>query len=244
MKSPDRLYRFHVANLRAVRAGLYDVHAAGLRAIELRRNASTDTHLRLYVFMVGAWAECRLLKLLYEPSAFSEEERQLVMDENALDRWTKVVELGFRRHYGIPAAPLQPPALPKTAQARMEILNHVILDDLRMIITLRNKLAHGQWAYPLTENYRDVAQEQMDALRTENLLTVQQKASLIEYLCASVHDLVVSLPTFERDFDEHFRHIEQTRLNIVAKKYDNWVRQIQTKYDRGRIDMRTRVRGG
>jgi len=191
--------------------------------------------------MIGAWAECRLLKLLYEPDAFSDDERQVVLDEGALDRWMKVVEVGFRRHYRIPAASLQPPALPKTAHARFQILNSVIRDDLRAIITLRNKLAHGQWAYPLADDLADVAQQQMDALRLETLLSLKQKASLIESLCASVHDLVVSLPTFERDFDRHFVRIEQVRRNIDAKDYAKWVGQIHAKHDRGQAARRPRI---
>ena len=243
MKTPDRLYHFHVENLRAVRAGLDDVLAAARRALALRREPSIDTHLRLYAFMVGAWAESRLLKLLYEPHAFSDDERRVVLAETALARWTKVVEIAFRRHFGIPAAPLQPPSLPKTAHARLQILTDVMLHDLRSIITLRNKLAHGQWAYPLTDDLKDVAQEQMDALRLETLLSLKQKASLIESLCASVHDLVVSLPTFERDFDQHFRHIEQTRRNLIAKDYGKWVTQIRAKHDHGQAEFRRHVKG-
>ena len=181
MKTPDRLNRFHVENLRTVRVGLDDVLVAARKAIGLRRQASIPTHLRLYAFMAGAWAECRLLKLLYEPDAFPDAERRLILAERALARWTKVVEIGFRRHFRIPTAPLQPPALPKTAQARLQILTGVILDDLRSIITLRNKLAHGQWAYPLTDDLQGIAQEQMGALRIENLLSLKQKVSLTTY---------------------------------------------------------------
>jgi hypothetical protein len=243
VKTPERLYHFHVENLRAVRAGLDDVLAAARRAIALRRDGSIDTHLRLYAFMVGAWAESRLMKLLYEPDAFSDDERAGVLAATALARWTKVVEVAFRRHFGIPGAPLQPPALPKTAHARLQILNDVILRDLGAIITLRNKLAHGQWAYPLTDDLKSVAQEQMDGLRRETLLSLKQKASLIESLCGSVHDLVVSLPTFERDFDKHFTHIEQTRCNLVAKDYQKWVTQIRAKHDHGRDEFRRYAKG-
>ncbi|MGD1156377.1 MAG: hypothetical protein ABSA41_11155 [Terriglobia bacterium] len=242
MKSPDKLYRFHVENLRAVQVGLDKVLAAGRRSIALRQASAVPTYLRLYAFMVGAWAECRLLKLLYEPAAFSDAERQTIRDETALVRWVKVVETAFRRHYLIPAATLQPPALPKTAHVRLQVLTSVIQDDLRWIITLRNKLAHGQWAYPLTDDLEDIAQEQMDALRTENLLSLKQKASLIEWLCASIHDLVVSLPTFNRDFDRHFARIEQTRRNLATKDYARWVSQIKTKHDRGQADFRQRIK--
>lgn len=185
-----------------------------------------------------------MLKLLYEPAAFSDAERQGLLAQTALARWTAVVEIGFRRHYRIPTAALQPPALPKTAHARCTILVDVIYEDLKSIITLRNKLAHGQWIYPLTEDLADIAQEQMDALRQETLLSLKQKASLIDWLCACIHDLVVSLPTFERDFDRHFARIEQTRRNVIARDYGWWVGQIQTRHDRGQAELRRRVAGG
>jgi hypothetical protein len=101
------------------------------------------------------------------------------------------------------------------------------------VITLRNKLAHGQWIYPLNDDLNEIAQEQMDALRTENIFSLKQKATLLNYVCDSIHDLVVSRPTFDRDFDDHFRCIEQIRVNISNKSYEGWVSQIQTRHQRG-----------
>jgi hypothetical protein len=54
-------------------------------------------------------------------------------------------------------------------------LSEMLAKDLSSIIELRNKLAHGQWVYPLNNDSNDVAQEQMDALRVENLLSLQFK---------------------------------------------------------------------
>jgi hypothetical protein len=158
-------------------------------------------------------------------------------------RWWKSLSgdtTGFRLHLSNLRLS---PRLPTPAHARLQILTDVIRDDLRSIITLRNKLAHGQWVYPLTDDLTDVAQEQMDALRLETLFSLKQKASLIESLCASVHDLVVSLPTFERDFDNHFVRIEQTRRNLIAKDYGKWVTQIRARHDRGQAEFRRRLKG-
>src|SRR2546427_18894 len=106
----------------------------------------------------------------------------------------------------------------RSIQAGLE----AVLDSARLaiarrepsVIVLRNKLAHGQWAYPLNEQLDDVAQSQMDALRDENILSLKQKSGLIEAFCDSIHDLVVSPPTFERDFDNHFRRVAQLRANL------------------------------
>ena len=99
---------------------------------------------------------------------------------------------------------------------------------------MRNKLAHGQWIYPLNDEMDRVAQDQMNALRQENILSLIQKRSLLEILCQIIHDLIVSRPTFEQDWDKHFGRFEQTRTNIERKSYGKWENQIRVKYQRGR----------
>jgi hypothetical protein len=173
-------------------------------------------------------------KLLYEPGAFSAAHRGKILKEKALDRWLCVVETAFRQHHNMPFAELKPPALAATAFARLGVLTHVLTHDLRFVITLRNRLAHGQWRFPLNEDLTDIAQEQMDALRTENILSLKQKADLVGCICDSIHDLVVSRPTFDRDFDGHFRRVEQVRTNVSRKSYARWAKQIQDRYERGR----------
>src|SRR4051812_42566427 len=113
----DKLYRFHAENLRAVDQGLEDVLSAGRAAIARGRAAAVPTYFRLFAFLMGAWSECRLHKLLLEPHAFTSEERAAIMDCTALDRWRKVVEVAYRKHYKIPTAKLRPPALPQSASA-------------------------------------------------------------------------------------------------------------------------------
>ncbi len=244
MKPPEKLYQFHAENLRAVGAGLDDILVLARSAIARRRKASAATHLRLYAFLLGAWAECRLLKLLYEPNAFDDAARRSVLSKKALLRWHAVLEVAYRRHYGIPRARLKPPALPVTAAERLQKLRSILDDDLSSIITLRNKLAHGQWAYPLNDALNDVAEAQMRMLRQENILTLKFKAAMIESLCACIHDIVVSKPTFERDFDAHFRHIEQRRTDVQRRDYSTWERQLTDKYVRGQADLRKRILAG
>lgn len=233
MKPPQKLYQFHTRNLQAIDEGLTTVLGSARAAIAQNRQQTISTHIRLYAFLMGAWTECRLLKLLFEPNAFSGSDRSRILQLNALERWTEVVETAFRRHFSISAAPLRPPALPATAFARMNLLRDVLENDLRSVITLRNKLAHGQWVYPLNEALDDIAQAQMDALRSENILSLKQKSNLVNYVCDSIHDLVVSRPTFDRDFDDHFRCIEQTRVNIAHKSYELWAAQIRLRSQRG-----------
>ncbi|MCH8800221.1 MAG: hypothetical protein IH963_04855 [Chloroflexi bacterium] len=158
--------------------------------------------------------------------------------ETVLDRWLFAIEVAFRKHYLIPKANLSTKTLPFSAFNQYQGLRDIINGDLQTIITMRNKLAHGQWAFPLNREGTNIAQDQMDELRTENLFSMQFKKSLLKFLCEMVHDLVVSLPTFQRDFDKHYRQIEQTRRNLQTRKYDWYKNQLRRKYQEGRLKAR------
>ena len=234
MKQSKKLYKFHVANLRSISDGLDKIFRSARKAIANRNQHVVNTYIRLLLFLLGAWSEVRFLKLIYEPHGFSQTERNDILKATQLERWQLAVKTAFRRHYGIPNAPLRPPRLPSTAWLRLTTLQEILRCDLGAVITMRNKLAHGQWEYPLNKRMNDVAQEQMNALRDENVLSLTQKVKLFDILCNVVHDLNVSRPTFERDWDMHFRRLEQTRTNIKQKSYKKWEAQIHKRYRRGR----------
>lgn len=238
VKAPKKLYEFHVANLQAVTEGLGHVFRSARHAIAHDNQRVVSTHVRILSCLLGAWSEVRLLKLLYEPNGFSQSDRLRILNAAALDRWILAVETAFRRHYGIPSAALRPPKLPSTAYLRITTLEQTLRNELSAVITMRNKLAHGQWRYPLNDGMNDVAQEQMDALRKETVLSLAQKVTLLDILCNVVHDLAVSRPTFERDWDIHFRRLEQTRINIERKSYEKWEAQIRARHSRGREKLR------
>lgn len=241
MKPPEKLYEFHVQNLRAITTALDEALASGRRAIARGDAVAVATHVRMFALLLGVWSECRLLKLLYEPGAFTDVDRRKTLAETALGRWHSLVECAFRRHFKIPQGNLQPPALPSTAHFRLRAVLAALDDDLGAVIALRNKLAHGQWVFPLNEAMDDVAQNQFNALRMENLLSLTQKRGLLDALCSAVHDLATSLPTFERDWDYHFRLVEQTRVNIQRKSYVLWAQQIRSRHAEG---SRRRQRNG
>ena len=65
MKSSETLYKFHVANLRFVSNGLNHIFRSARNAIACGNQNLVSTHVRLLLFILGAWSEVRLLKLLH-----------------------------------------------------------------------------------------------------------------------------------------------------------------------------------
>ena len=149
--------------------------------------------------------------------------------------WLFTIELAFRKRYNIPRAQLSESSLNHSIHSRYTSIVEMVDLDLRSIVEVRNKLAHGQWRYPLNSDNNDVSQEHMDSLRKENILSLQYKKQLINHLSNIIHDLVVSKPTFERDFDRHYMFIVNTRMNLKSRDYNDYKEKLIEKYEKGKL---------
>ena len=77
--------------------------------------------------------------------------------------------------------------------------------------------------------------EKFKQLKFENLPSLQYKHSLISSIAEIIHDLIVSVATFERDFDIHYKHITTTRNNLKNRKYSEYANKLIEKRKRGII---------
>lgn len=234
MATEAKIYQFHVANLRSIEIALNNTALSTRQAISEENQPATDSFIRLYALLIGTWAETRLRKLLYEQSGFTEDERKRVLTQTSqLEQWRKLVEVAFRKHYGISQAPLTSSSLPFTAHARYASLMNIFENNLRIVIEVRNKLAHGQWIYPLNNEGNDIESNKYTLLKKENLQSLQFKKSLLSSLADIVHDLVVSLLTFERDFDSNYSRITNIKNNLISRNYEKYVSMLIDKRQRG-----------
>jgi hypothetical protein len=240
VKPDHKLYRYHVSNLRSIEVAIKNTALSARKAIAEQNLDAIKSFVRLFSFLIGAWAETRLSKLLFEKNGIAVDDRYKVLSQpTQLERWHKFVEIAFRRKYAIPGAPLSDTTLPHAAYARYTSLVNIVNTDLRPIIEIRNKLAHGQWIYPLNNEENDVETEKYNNLREENLLALQFKKDLLSNLAFIIHDLIVSLPTFERDFDLHYKQIIATKVNLQKRSYEEYSERMIAKKQRG-IEKRRR----
>lgn len=226
----SKIYKYHVANLRSLEIAIKNTALSARKAISEENHPATDSFVRLYSFLIGAWAEIRLKKMLYEKNSFLGQERSKVITQSTLlCQWKKAVEIAFRKHFKIPSAEISQNSLSHTAYARFSSLVDILNKDLRSIIEIRNKLAHGQWIYPLNSDDTNIEQEKYRLLNKENLPSLQYKFKLISSLADIINDLIISLPTYKRDFDKHYRHITNTRSNLINRKYEHYIKNLIEK---------------
>lgn len=235
-RNPTKLYSHHVANLRELEAALGNVARLARAAVASQDpERSLRTLLRLYAFLLGAWAECRLQKLLHEEFGFSALQRSAIQAKGTqLEQWQSTVDAAFRVYYRVPHAELNARTLQVTPAARRDALLAVLDDELRIIIEIRNKLAHGQWIFPFNSDGNAVEQQKYRLINQENILSLEFKFALLGHLADAVHDLVVSQQAFERDFDTHFKRLSQVQTNLRTRSYE--------KYERALVNSRQRVR--
>lgn len=236
-RNPSQIYRYHVENLRELEVALRNISRLARETIARKDpENSLRSLLRMYTLLIGAWAECRLQKLLHEEFGFTSAERGQVKSKTTqLDWWQETVDLAFRKHYGIAAAPLNEQSLGSQNNDRYIALKDTLADDLKIVIEIRNKLAHGQWINPLNSAGTRLNADKQRLLNQENLMSLQLKLSLIGHLADIVHDLVVSPTTFERDFDHHYDLLEQVRVNLRKKDYNKYRSQLERRANARRI---------
>lgn len=231
----ENLYKAHVKNLRAVDTALERILRELNASLSRCDETTSDALLKTTMLLLGAWAEDRLKKMLFESNGFTFDERQQITSAGSqIEIWKFALERGFRKKYQIPIADLSQ-ALPLTARARYAALMNILENDLRPIIEVRNKLAHGQWVRPLNSENDDFSAIHTQYINGENAHSVKCKHRILEYLSQIIHDLAVGSQAFERDFDDHYSKLEHAKREIVSRSYQKWLLAMRAKFQRGRV---------
>jgi hypothetical protein len=231
MTTNTDLFRFRIDNLREVKRAITAIDIP-IKAAIREGDAHRESFLtKLYMLLMAAKLECRLEKLLYQPDGFDDQQRaEVTRQQTQLDRWLKAVEVAFRFQYNVG----RPDALNFTARKQYEELVDLIEKELRPLIELRNKLAHGQWAYALTNDGTAIAQQQMQDMKTMTYTTVRLRGRLADHICDTIHELVVARHAAKRNFDRHYRRIVESRRNLETCDHAAWSAQLRNRHQLGK----------
>ena len=216
--SPDDFLKYHQANFKSIDTAIKKIDSMLDKAKE---DDIIQPLTRLYGFLLGAWAESRLNKLLYEKGGFNDIHRKTIRSgATHLERWQISVEIAFCVNYKPENDDLE--ELLFTPKAQFNAILNMLEEDLRPIIEIRNKLAHGQWVYPFNDECTDVEDKKYNDLRNENLLTLKWKKKLISRIAVIINNLVISKKDFESDFDNNYKGFEDIKKKLKKYKEPNY----------------------
>ncbi len=224
---PDHPYRLASENLREVAQGLRQAERQHKDAIRRGDEAAIGFCRRVHLLMVGLVAEAALRKIIADPAGFNEKERNLLLREKQMKRWLRTVEYAFRHHYLVPLhLEIDKDSVGEVAAGRYRQVVNILEAELEPIITDRNKIAHAQWSWLL--NFKETAISG-PASPPLNYRAIEHRSKAIGAIVDIVTDLVVSVPTSERDFEAHFAEVVRQRALFTGPDYQQLVGQLRTR---------------
>jgi len=222
------MYEAASQNYREVEKALTQLERSITSALRRNDESSVEALARLQLLLTSVKAEARLTKIAYTPKGFALSERAAVLAEKgSLERWKMAVDTAFRRHYRVPAASSLSSTLDHDTLAKHSTIHSLMANELKLAISLRNKLAHGQWIFPFNTALSAVEPSIMGALNAETTLTIRFRDRLLTQLGNIVVDLVVSAPSFEARFNEYFVHIRRYKRLLADEDYTRWVATVR-----------------
>lgn len=231
----------HNSNLKLIEKAIKLVQRDLRNYISMQDCGGTYIYTKILSQLISSWSEVRVLKLVYERSAFDDNEIQEILAARTLrDIWVTAFNIAICKAYGIQDCNRINSQLLFTPRKRYQAIIALVDEDLLEVFEVRNRIAHGQWVYAFTNDLGEISTELTGKLRQENIVELQLKYKLFKSLAQIIHDLAVSRPTFERDFDKNYQRIEEQKQNLHNRSYENYQQKMIEKYQRG-LEKRRRV---
>jgi hypothetical protein len=223
----ETLFRKHSENLQRVRAGLKQAERLHKDAIRRGDDAATKFMARMHQLMIGLLAEGYLRWIMTDPGGFNEKERGLLLRERSqLERWLRAVELAFRRHYAVPLHLDIDSTTAPTVAPQYAAICDMLKNDLALVVQDRNDVAHGQWKWLL--NYKETSFNG-PAPASYNYLQSRRRGEVVAHVAHLVNALVVSEPTFQRDYATIWGAINSARTAFDAPDYPAFVTTLRVR---------------
>jgi hypothetical protein len=204
--------------------------------ISVEEREQTYVYTKILSHLVNSWAEVRLMKLIYEAGAFSGIEKTEIITRRKLEgKWTTALNTAFCNAFDVKNQNniSNQTNVPYTARIRHAALLQIITGSLVESSAIRNRIAHGQWKHALTNDLVKINRSLTNGLRRENILVLQFRLEMFKSLAQIIHDLAVSKPTFQRDFDANYKKIEEQQRNAENIDYDEYSKRMIQKKRKG-----------
>ena len=162
----ENLYQFYTENIRyadfqldvlrrQIRplAGEYYWYISNNKECQIRKKLIYELKAltNLYAYILGSRFELQLMKILHENSsvAFSEAELQTIIKRKGTtyDKWHKCLEISFQKSTDIDWTDVNGQNLLELFRDKSNYLK-----EFQEFITMRNRLAHGQWSTQLNSD--------------------------------------------------------------------------------------------
>lgn len=205
---------------------------------------------RLYTFLLCSWFEARLNKILYENSsaAFSKKKiKQLksTMRNGSMNQaWRNCFIFAFCKGYGFKYDKKKTfsdySSMLSSGSLAQQNFNNIVslFDDIDEAITIRNRLAHGQWAFQLNADENKI--HSYDFLtKYDNMqkLDILQQcytkiAEIINmYVTYKDRNVVRTKSNFDQEIQKRIKIVYDKKASIAKKNYESYEQMLGKKHE-------------
>ena len=227
-------YSRHSANLASVAKSYTQIELIHKNAIRNGADSQVGVMQQIQHFHSGMYAEAFLRKIISDPTGFNDNERVILYSVNQqISRWEMTVKLAFRRHYDVLIHQNLEDVLSSDRSANLMVILNLFDDELRSTIEDRNKIAHGQPIWQLKSRSENGFKIDSGPQYFGNYLDQKKRFEIIKTIGDMVTTLVVSKPTFERDFKSQLATLMAARDTLAnydssnGHEYNEFVRELR-----------------
>ncbi|MBC3887092.1 hypothetical protein GH810_02045 [Acetobacterium paludosum] len=174
---------------------------------------------QLYTFLICSWLEARLMKMLYESSnaAFTDNEIFLVRNFPTMTiKWKECFSMAVCKSYGFTYISEQNYAnnFSNGSISQQNYQNvFSLFVDIDDAITIRNRLAHGQWYKQFNSKNKKLVNYPF-----LNLYTNVQKLDILRQYYNEIADIISSYVTYKDKANSNFDSGIQNKIVSIREK--------------------------
>lgn len=182
-------------------AGEYCWYISKNKECQIKKNLKDELKAltNLYAYILGTRFELQLMKILHENStvAFSDSELQTIKGKNTTyEKWCECLKISFRKSTNIDWRDVNGNNLLDLFRD-----NNSYLKDFQDYITMRNRLAHGQWSTQL--NSQGTKESTPDALNKYDDIS---KLVLLSKKLDTMVKIVETIVVYKEKDNEKFKN--------------------------------------
>lgn len=214
------LAKVHRRNLRYIEKAITAMNRSYNSAIRESYAELQYASQQALIIMWCAWLETYLGLILNNSRDVTEHLRSQVYGcRTYTDSWRYLIDYLFRlRYFSGKKRPLNQLTLGLTNYSRYSALMNLLSNEIESIISLRNRLTHGQWKIALNNEKTNINQVITALLNTMGKTDLIIYKNVFRDFAITISNLATSRKAFEKQYDERMIRIDETRKNISGRE--------------------------
>jgi hypothetical protein len=212
--TPDQQFHKNFKkNLSILESARKEINSSINDALRRDDDHSLKIYTNLYLLIYTSWTEALLVKLVHTPSGFSDDEKSKILkDKNILNKWDKCLNTAFKKIIKSGSE------IPNKKKKIKKLIDNYI----RTQANIRNKIAHGQWEYPLYSKNMSHDPEILIYMKSIDVIQIDTWFEIFSEISEIIRGLIDS-----REKNNHLAHYNQyynklVNIQTIIDKRKGW----------------------